>query len=312
MTTADPLSDPLANGNVAPVAANPPAADSQAGSALPARKSSLGLLLVGLLILLVIGGGVAVGGWLWLGSAGAGLPTAVGGSSGGGAAVRAVPVDSPPPFTVQLALASPTAASAGESSSLAKVIDDLPKLAAALAPQLHELPVDPTAPPRLIVAAGGQPSAGDNSSYPRHERWEVQFPPGNTIESYTRQMDFFKIELGLIGGSDQVTYLSSLAEPVPAKRTGPATDEQRLYLIWRRGDMRLADEQLAARAQVSLAGKVVAHFCPLELEAMLAAIEDAYAARQNIAKIRRTTFGIRSRGENAFEFYVIAMQAEPT
>ena len=196
--------------------------------------------------------------------------------------------------------------------SLDGTIGRLPKLAATLAPQLQALPIDPTAPPRLIVAAGGQPSAGDNGGIPRHERWEFQFPPGNTIESYTRQMDFFRIEMGIIGGSDQVIYLSNLSEPVPAKRTGPAAAEQRLYLVWRRGDMRQADDQLAVRAQVPLAGKVVAHFCPPELETLLAAVEDAQAAKLMVTKIRRTTFGIRSRGGSVFEFYVIELQPDLT
>jgi hypothetical protein len=222
-----------------------------------------------------------------------------------GGAVLPEPAGPPPPVSFELAILDGSAPGQPGGSALEGTIGRLPELAKQLSPSLHTLPIDPAAPPQLIFPGGGRPSAGDNSVIPRHQRWQFDFPPGATIESYTRQLDYFKIELGIIGGSDQVIYLSSLSEPTPKKRTAPAAAERRLYLTWQRGSMREADALLAARAQVPLGGKLVAHFCPPEVETLLATAEDAFAEKAGHQKIRRTTFGMRPRGSDAFEFYVL-------
>ena len=46
-------------------------------------------------------------------------------------------------------------------------------------------------------------------------RREVRFPKDSSLESYARQLDFFKIELGVRGENDTVTYLSNFQHPSP-------------------------------------------------------------------------------------------------
>lgn len=164
--------------------------------------------------------------------------------------------------------------------------------------------------PREFVVRGGGASDAAGLELPNHERWEIQFPPGLTIEAYTRQLDFFKIELGVIGGSQQVTYLSSLSNPKPRVRTGAGNAETRMYLIWNRGPMREADEILAARGGLQVEGKVLAHFVPPELEAEMLRSEAAQARTNNLTNIRRTVFGIQSVGADTFRMFVAEQKGD--
>jgi hypothetical protein len=74
--------------------------------------------------------------------------------------------------------------------------------------------------------------------------------------------------------------------------------------------MREADEQLATRARVSAAGKIVAHFCPEQIETDLAQIENAYARQSGAKRIRKTVFGIKANDFGGFLFFVIEQKTD--
>lgn len=161
-----------------------------------------------------------------------------------------------------------------------------------------------TAAPREFIVRGGGANDVAGLAIPNHERWELQFPPGLTIEAYTRQLDFFKIELGVIGGSQTVSYLAGLSNPKPRVRTAPGNTDARLYLIWNRGPLREADEILVARAGLNAEGKVLAHFCPAELEAEMLRVEAEHARTNNLTNVRRTVFGIQPVAADTFRLVV--------
>jgi hypothetical protein len=225
-------------------------------------------------------------------------------SDGGGASSGAVPSGSPirpeppaiVPFEPVLAeVQQPTAAAAHFESRVAR----LKTLATELAPELSRIPVASDSGP------GGAASAGSDD---RHMRWELRFPPGTTLENYARQLDVLKIELGVIGGNREITYLSNLANPKPQSRTGASADDSRLYLVWQRGEMRTADLEIAKRAGVPVEGRVMALFLPREIEDELARVEESYAKQINMTNIGRTVFGLRAAGADTFRFFVIEQQ----
>jgi hypothetical protein len=220
------------------------------------------------------------------------------------------PAGPPPAYAPKLALPASAEGTPAAASTAEAQIAHTAELAAKLAPELAKVSFDGTAPRALVVQGGGKQADLPKEEIPRHQRWEIRFPPGNSIESYTRQLDFFKIELGAIGVEDHVTYLTNLSNPKPKTRPGFAADESRLYLVWQRGAMREADEQLAARAGVRTAGKVLAHFVPADVETELARLEAAYAKQLGIQKIERTVFGIRVAGQDSFRFYVLEQKAD--
>jgi hypothetical protein len=201
-----------------------------------------------------------------------------------------------------------TLASAGTSATTAianSTADRFAGLADALQARLSMLPPEDGAPKSQIVLGSGQQVVEKPPEIPRHERWELQFPPGNNVESYARQLEYFHIELGLIGGSSDITYVTSLADPTPKTRTGPAAAESRLYLVWQRGSMRDVDEQIVNRAKLPLADRVVAHFCSSEMEAQLAQLEEAAAKAANRTRIRKTVFGVKPNDFGGYRLHVL-------
>ncbi len=241
-------------------------------------------------------------------SAGCGGGSATAEAPAAGSPTAPEPAGPPPPLAVKLA--EPAAAAPAAASSIESRITRAGDLATQLEADLAKVSFEGTAPAALIVPGGGRQAEIAKSEIPPHERWEIRFPAGNSIESYTRQLDFFKIELGVLGGEDYVTYLTNLSNPKPKTRPGFASDEKRLYLVWQRGAMSEADEQLAARAGVKTAGKVLAHFIPSEAETELSRLEDAFAKQLGIQKIQKTVFGIRVAGQDSFRFYVIEQKAD--
>lgn len=217
--------------------------------------------------------------------------------------------EAPPPHTVALATAAPAEATASESS-LATRLNQLRGKTPELEASLREASFDGGASSSLVVLAGGRQTDVARPVPDRHERWEIRFASGTSVEAYARQLDSFKIELGVIGGQQQVTYLTNLSNPKPTSRLGDGADDRRLYLIWQRGAISEVDRQIAARAGVTVGGAVIAHFLPKEVEEELSRLEDAFAKQLNITKIGKTVFGIRSSGQDSFRFYVIEQKAD--
>ena len=287
----------------APVAGAPavgPTAQSGSVEPVPAIAKPAGrrgrrvlLAIVGLIVLLT-GAGVA---WLVLGR-GFGQRSKQAHSQVEGAPIA-------PPPALEFVLDSPVTAAAEPNASsaagFAARVDRIPGLAAALAAEGARQAEG------LIVLPGRQAKSQSESDV-RHERWEIRLPPDVTLESYARQLDFFGIELGIIGGTDEVVYLSHLADAQPKQRTAAASREGRLYMTWQRGGLAEADRKIAAHAKVNTKGKLIAMFCPPRVEKDLAELERAAAKAKKIDVVQKTIFGILPEGQG-FKFYVITQQA---
>jgi hypothetical protein len=135
---------------------------------------------------------------------------------------------------------------------------------------------------------------------PPHMRWEIRFDEGATVDDYARILDFFKIELGVLG-SGKVVYVFNLTNGKPNTRTGPSKDDQRLYMSWRQGKMREADDELLRRAGVPKA-RIVLQFYSDALEQILLHLEVDYKGRQP-GTIRKTRFAIK-QVDGGYQFYV--------
>ena len=254
--------------------------------------------------------------WCFLAALAATLATAGCGKSpapaaAGGAAGAPTPPQLPPaPPAHVVSLAAPAATPVDAPASLEARLGKLASVTSETEASLLSASFDGAAPSSLVVLGGGRQSEVARPEIPRHERWEIRFGAGTSIEAYARQMDFFKIELGVIGGQNTVTYLTNLSNPKPETRRGQAAEDERLYLIWQRGAIREADEQIATRAGIKAEGKVLAHFLPKSVEDELVRLEDAFAKQLGITKIGKTVFGIRSSGQDSFRFFVIEQKAD--
>jgi len=155
--------------------------------------------------------------------------------------------------------------------------------------------------------AGSSRSGDGQSPGTRSLRWEIRFDPGNTLETYAKQLDFFGIELGVLLPDNQILYISELSKAQPTVRQGPADRETRYYFTWRQGELASADLELVHKAlgnQVQkLQDRLILKFLPDQWAAQLAELEKQHAADKN-QKIRKTRFGVRPAGEG-YEFYVM-------
>ena len=142
---------------------------------------------------------------------------------------------------------------------------------------------------------------------PRFERWELKFAAKN-LAGYSSQLDFFKIELGAMGGGvKEVEYASGFAAN-SNRRSAPGDQEKRLYFIWRKtGPLLQFDRQLLQRVGVQTNDRVLLKFIPKELEDRLAITELNYAKTKNVdsvKKIAKTIFESRQT-TSGFEWVVL-------
>jgi len=154
------------------------------------------------------------------------------------------------------------------------------------------------------VGTGGRPlgAGGGFGRKGRELRWFVRFSDRGTLETYARQLDFFKIELAVLVPG-RMTYLKNLSRPKPTVIVKTdVKNEKRLYMTWQGGNRRQGDIALFRKAGVNVAGGAIYHFYPKDTEARLVRREREHANRKP-SEIRRTYFAVQSQGAG-FRFIV--------
>ncbi|MFO0944765.1 MAG: hypothetical protein U1D30_02280 [Planctomycetota bacterium] len=149
----------------------------------------------------------------------------------------------------------------------------------------------------------GKKGTGEGSStLPRALRWSINYTNTQTLASYARLLDYFKIELGVARGAERIVYVSNFSRGSPIIQRGGATEE-RLYFLWKDAGRRKADMDLLAKAKVPTDNATIVQFFPAGLEDQLAKLERDFKGKEP-KEIRQTRFGVRRKGDG-FEFYVI-------
>lgn len=153
----------------------------------------------------------------------------------------------------------------------------------------------------------GPGGPGTSDGIPAWERWEIKFS-SNDIGLYARQLDFFKVELGVAGGGiDVVDYCSNFSAAKPTKRSDIPKKEKRLFFLYKTGDLREADRTLARKAGIEVTDRVVFQFYTPEMYNLLLKLENQKMGKRRIIEVKKTTFGLRGSPGN-WEFYVIDQQ----
>ncbi len=155
------------------------------------------------------------------------------------------------------------------------------------------------------------PEGEGDDIIPRGERWEIQYN-SNSSEAYSAQLDYFRIELGVVGGGQtQVDYAFNLRKSRPDSRQGAGGEsEKRLYMLWSSGTLKRFDQQFLRAAGITTTNRIVMQFYPPEVENQLANIEMAYAEKNgktSVKQIKKTVFGVRAEG-NGYQFFVVSQQ----
>ena len=153
---------------------------------------------------------------------------------------------------------------------------------------------------------------GRDDIVPPWERWEVRFTTAG-LQAYAKQLDFFHIELGAMGGgSSDVDYAANLTKAKPDRRVGKPDAEQRLYMTWRDESSPLAtfDRQLLERAGINTRRRVLLQFFPKDIERLLLTLEAPQVKGHDPRSVLKTVFGVREAGAG-YEFHVVEVRYRP-
>jgi hypothetical protein len=133
-------------------------------------------------------------------------------------------------------------------------------------------------------------------------RREIRFEP-DSLDHYAQWLDFFGIELGVLGSDNKVYYAYNLSRESPSVRVGEPAQEQRLYMNPTDRQFAAFDRQLAAKAGIAGKGQIILQFYPLKTQAILYDLEQKRAGGRTPEQIRHTVFRVKPSGEG-FEFSV--------
>ncbi len=147
------------------------------------------------------------------------------------------------------------------------------------------------------------PEAEGDDIIPRFERWQLNFT-AKAIGDYSQQLDFFKIELGVIGGPVQGVDIASNLSGSPQKRRIVKTEEEkRLYFMWTSpSPLMQFDKQLLQKAGIAVTpGRNMMKFIDPNLENLLAHTELEFAktkGHNSVTEIAKTIFESKADGNN--------------
>jgi hypothetical protein len=145
--------------------------------------------------------------------------------------------------------------------------------------------------------AGTGPGSG-----PQEPRREIRFEPAS-LRQYAQWLDFFGIELGVLGHDNRVYYAYNLSRDAPQVRVGDPTQDQRLYMNPADSAFADLDRRLAAKAGIADQGDIILQFFPLETQAILYGLERKHAGGRKPEQIRHTVFRVIAVADR-FEFRV--------
>ena len=152
------------------------------------------------------------------------------------------------------------------------------------------------------VGGGIGSGFGPGRGGPAEPRREIRFEP-STLQEYAQWLDFFKIELGVLGQDNKVYYAYNLSREKPDSRVGDPAKEIRLFMNPTDSQFAALDRQLVAKAGIGDKGKIILQFYPPEAQGILVGLEQKRAGTRKPETIRGTVFRVTHTG-NRFEFSV--------
>ena len=141
---------------------------------------------------------------------------------------------------------------------------------------------------------------------PRWQRWKFRFEP-ESLADYARWLDFYKIEIGVLGRDNRVHYAGLLNGDKPVIHAGDPSRETRGYAAPTDGPMPALTLQLARKADIARHGTILLLFYPIEVESILWAKEKKYAGDREVNTIRQTVFTVKRAGDR-YEFEVLGQR----
>ena len=139
------------------------------------------------------------------------------------------------------------------------------------------------------------------------QRWVIVYNPGQTQDEYARQLDSFGVELAVVSGPNQLTYVSRFSDAVPTKRYRSPQGDNRLFFSWNSRARKGSDVALLKKAGIDVGESIIMQFYPAGIEQKLQQLEIKFKGRSP-AEIRVTRFSVVPRGNG----YDLAVQSQET
>jgi hypothetical protein len=137
---------------------------------------------------------------------------------------------------------------------------------------------------------------GPGRSGPPEPRREVRFEPAN-LREYAQWLDYFKIELGVLGRDNKVYYAYNLSHEKPDVRVSEPAQEQRLFMNPANSSFAALDRRLAAKAGIADKGEIILQFYPEAAQKTLYDLEQKRAGGRTREQIRQTVFRVTRTGD---------------
>lgn len=204
-----------------------------------------------------------------------------------------------------------------EAPQLEQELSQISESAKLVAAQLEvSIAIDPVrgkaGDKRLAGPAGDDEgdSDGDQNGVAVWERWELKFKAAD-IHSYAKQLDYFEIELGCVGGG--ITTVDSASDfSSGGKKTSQSPAEanrsDKLIFAWRdKNELAKYDHKLLFQAGIQTEARTLLRLIPAKLEAELTKLELEYCQqkKQTMEAVYKTVFECRPQGK-VFEWVVAA------
>ena len=148
--------------------------------------------------------------------------------------------------------------------------------------------------------------AGDGG-VPAEQRWSIIYHNGESPEEYARQLDALGVELAVVSGPNQLTYIARFSDAAPAKRYGSGQGDDRLYFLWQGRGRKASDVALLRKAGIEVGDGVVMQFYAKGVETQLSQLEVRFRGRQPL-EIRFTRFAVVPADGGGYTFKVVAQE----
>jgi hypothetical protein len=145
-------------------------------------------------------------------------------------------------------------------------------------------------------------SGAGTGTGPDEPRREIRFDPAS-LGQFAQWLDYFGIELGVLGRDNKVYYAYNLSHESPSVRVGDPGQDQRLYMNPADSEFAALDRKLAAKAGIADKGEIILQFFPPKTQAILYSLEQQRAGGRKPEQIRHTVFRVTAVGDR-FEFAV--------
>lgn len=160
------------------------------------------------------------------------------------------------------------------------------------------------------IGPGSGGGMGGGVYRPEPER-EIRFEPQN-LREYARFLDFFGIELGVLGRDNKIHYAYNLSQDTPAVREGDPVEELRYWMMSARSRFAALDRRLAGRSGIADKGRIILQFYPEQAYAQLLQLENEQAAKsgKQPPDVLKTVYRATRTG-NQFTLEVLEQKYRP-